>query len=75
VLGERVVVLWLFCIQPSHNLLGELLGFGTFSAHLRNFKKAFIFLVFHYSNRTFSKSSKMVTFNKHFGYVLGMFSN
>ena len=21
-LGERVVVLWLFCIQPSHNVLG-----------------------------------------------------
>ena len=68
-----MVVLWLFCIKPSHYFL--LLGLGMFSAHLRNLtKKNFIFLVFNYFNRTFPKMSNMGTFNFIFGNVLESFS-
>jgi hypothetical protein len=70
-----MVILHTTLSQLSGNDAGKMFGFGTFSAHLGNLTKNFLYLVFHYFNRMFPKSSNVVTIHFNFGNVLETFFN
>jgi hypothetical protein len=60
-LGESVVVLWLFCTQPTHNFVGMLQNSCLALEHSQH--------------RKWPKSSNMVRLNKNVGNVVETFSN